>query len=99
MALVFHIGDQNHLPPVPAGFPKCGTWAPKPVQDLHSKIRKYGNGSVMLELSSNNENEFISYRYSNVANQRPRNPQHGNAMRKTASKLLINLILLLGVLL
>ncbi|RXG69216.1 Laccase-12 [Armadillidium vulgare] len=41
MAAIFRVGEQKDLPPVPSGFPKCGSWVPRPVYDLNAKIRKY----------------------------------------------------------
>ncbi|XP_071793343.1 uncharacterized protein [Asterias amurensis] len=28
MALLFHVGEQRDLPPIPPAFPKCGVWPP-----------------------------------------------------------------------
>ena len=28
MALLFHVGEQSDLPPIPPAFPKCGVWPP-----------------------------------------------------------------------
>ncbi|KAL7635203.1 UNVERIFIED_CONTAM: hypothetical protein RMT77_014189 [Armadillidium vulgare] len=38
MSLVFHVGEQEDLPPVPPGFPKCSSFIPKPAYNLTAKI-------------------------------------------------------------
>ncbi|KAL7634546.1 UNVERIFIED_CONTAM: hypothetical protein RMT77_014923 [Armadillidium vulgare] len=46
LGAVFHVGEQEDLPPVPSGFPKCGSWLPRPAYDLNANIRKSTKKSV-----------------------------------------------------
>ncbi|RXG55256.1 Laccase-12 [Armadillidium vulgare] len=41
MAAIFHVGEQMDLPPVPYGFPRCGSFVPRPSYNLNSKLRNY----------------------------------------------------------
>lgn len=54
MALVFKVGEDKYMPPVPNNFPKCGDW--KPTSDeKHSTPSETSTVSNEGEQSKNNE--------------------------------------------
>ncbi len=46
MTIVIQVGEPSDLPPVPEGFPRCGSWYPEDDDDTRTeKGRKYGESS------------------------------------------------------
>lgn len=41
MGLVFHVGDQSMIPPVPKNFPRCGHWTPDLDPNFKSNLLQY----------------------------------------------------------
>lgn len=48
MGLVFRVGDQSMLPPVPQNFPRCGHWTPDPDPDFKAKVMRYVEGQTQV---------------------------------------------------
>ena len=41
MGLVFKVGDESMLPPLPNDFPRCGSWQPTRTESLKSSVARW----------------------------------------------------------
>ncbi|XP_042224188.1 laccase-1-like [Homarus americanus] len=70
MGLVFHVGDQSMVPPVPKDFPKCGHWTPEPDPNFKSSLLQYLKDldeekvNVNLDLLPNDNGKYPGPSYS-----------------------------------
>lgn len=48
MGLVFRVGDQSMVPPVPENFPRCGHWTPDPDPNFKAKVMRYVEGQTQV---------------------------------------------------
>lgn len=48
MGLVFRVGDQSMVPPVPQNFPRCGHWTPDPDPNFKAKVMRYVEGQTQV---------------------------------------------------
>nr|XP_045582741.1 laccase-4-like isoform X1 [Procambarus clarkii] len=70
MGLVFHVGKQSMIPPVPENFPRCGSWTPMPDPNFKSHLANYykelneGKISVNLDLLPTNNSKYPGPSYS-----------------------------------
>ena len=46
MSIVIQVGEPSDVPPIPDGFPQCGSWSPNDDDDGKDKGRKNGADGV-----------------------------------------------------
>ncbi|RXG70035.1 Laccase-6, partial [Armadillidium vulgare] len=99
MAVVFHVGNQKDLPPVPKGFPRCGSWLPKPVNDLHYEISKLTSEVTFGNPFSRIKYNLFTEKKNETTNEQPEAVPHtGGTVRNTMPLTFICFMLQLKVL-
>lgn len=59
MSLVFKIGENSDIPPVPQGFPQCGNWVPDH-ESVTSTTTEHNTQNTPTEHCSSTDNTLIT---------------------------------------
>nr|XP_053649016.1 uncharacterized protein LOC128700086 [Cherax quadricarinatus] len=98
MGLVFHVGDQTMLPPVPKNFPRCGHWTPDPDPNFKSNLVKYyktlneGKISVNLDLLPTDNDTHPGPSYSTPTHKTPHHSSTNSVPGQTSDSSRNNLV-------
>ncbi|CAL4125286.1 unnamed protein product, partial [Meganyctiphanes norvegica] len=110
MGLIFHVGEQHHLPKVPDNFPQCGPWEPEVDTQLKQKLRLWESNldkninPVDINLIPDGDNSLSGthYEISNNAHHTQSDPEkaHKNSQGIVNNSVILNIssIVLLWIL-
>lgn len=98
MSLIFKVGEDMEMPPVPNDFPRCGDWKPM-MRDENKKISDISTISMITEGEQSKNNKYLAYMIKQFAIYMTYFEQLFKLQTSSASSLSVTLLLFIACLL